>query len=130
MIRKHKYIVSALVLFYVTLQTKIETFEACSRMKFINPLELENIDDASFSKEFRLTLGEGIDKIIDSEIHPRDELKTRKTLKRVLEDLMGYGITNPCIVLGTLNANLTSMQIRLEYKKTVGIYYIKRKINS
>ena len=111
MIPNGKYILTVLVIFHVTFQTKIVKIEACSRMKFINPLELEDIDkdNGSFSKEFRLMLGDGIDEIIESEFHKFEELKTKKTLKLVLEDLMGYGIKNPCIVLGILNANLTSM---------------------
>ena len=123
MILNDKYILTVLVVFYVTLQIQINKIEACSRMKFMNPLELEDIDkgNASFSKEFRTTLGEGIDKIIESEIHKFEKIKTKKSLKLVLEDLMGYGITNPCIVLGILNANLTSTYIYMCVHKTVGI---------
>ena len=113
--RAKKYIVTDLVVCFVILQTKFENIKSCSRMKFMNPLELEDLnkDNATLPNEFRIMLGEKIDNIFEIGIGEFENLETRKLLKHTLEELMGYAITNPCIVLGTLDANLTSMLINI-----------------
>ena len=98
---------------FVFLLVVIINIEACKRMTMINPLELETLDkdNVSLPRDFRETLGKEIETVINTEFEKVEELQTKKALRIIIEELMGYGISNPCIVLGILDANLTSTYI-------------------
>ena len=106
-----EYTVSTLLVAYFFLLAAITQTEACSRMKYINPLEIEDLDsnNVPLSNIFRSMLGEGIDEIIGREIRKFGNLNVRKKLKNGLEELVGYGMSNPCIVLQTMGASLEGM---------------------
>ena len=99
-----------LFVFLLNLALKIET---CRRMTVINPLELETLDkdNVTLPRNFREMLGKEIDSIIQNDFDKIEKIETKKMLKIVIEDLMGYGISDPCIVLRILDANLTSMYL-------------------
>ena len=101
-----------LFVFFLYLALKIET---CRRMTVINPLELETLDkdNVTLPRNFREMLGKEIDGIIQNEFDKIENIETKKMLKIVIEDLMGYGISDPCTVLRILDANLTSKYIAM-----------------
>ena len=103
--------ITSLVFGYVFLQATIIQIEACNQMRYINPLELQELDknNVSLSEKSREIMGKEIDGIIENEMDKLEHIEERKQLKNNLEELLGYGVNSPCIVLALLEANLTGM---------------------
>ena len=122
---RNDYIVTSFyqLLFVCLLNLTIE-IETCRRMTVINPLELETLDkdNVTLPRNFREILGKEIDGIIQNEFDKIEKIETKKMLKIVIEDLMGYGISDPCIVLRILDANLTSKYL-CKIRNISGIKY-------
>ena len=109
-LRNDFIITSFYQLLFVCLLNLTLNIETCRRMTVINPLELETLDrdNVTLPRNFRETLGKEIDSIVQKEFDKIEKIEKKKMLKIVIEDLMGYGISDPCIVLRILDANLTS----------------------
>ena len=109
-IRNDFIITSFYQLLFVCLLNLTIEIETCRRMTVINPLELETLDrdNVTLPRNFREWLGREIDDIIQNKFDKIESIEKKKMLKIVIEDLMGYGISDPCIVLRILDANLTS----------------------
>ena len=96
-------------------QLWIISTNGCSKMKYINPPEIEQLDEdnVSLSKEVRSSIGKGIDSLIGRQLQNIDEIESQTKMQKAVEGLMGYAIANPCIVLRIIDANLTRMYTQI-----------------
>ena len=106
-------------------QLWIISTNGCSKMKYINPPEIEQLDEdgVSLSKETRSSIGKGIDSLIGRQLQNIDGIESQNKMQKALEGLMGYAIANPCIVLRIIDANLTRMYTQIS--NLVQILFIK-----
>ena len=61
---------ASLTFWYIIVQSTIIQLEACNRMSYVNPIELQemNKENVPLSKEFREMLGKQIDRIIGNKM--------------------------------------------------------------
>lgn len=105
--------VLTIILSCVFLQGAILQMEACNRMLYLHPSKLYDWDNHHIPvpQKYRQKLGEEIDAIVEKEIDKVKTIKEKEQIYGDLEDIMGYGGNNPCIVLAILDANMTGMRI-------------------
>ena len=103
----------AILLNYVFLNGIVLQIDACSKMLHLEPSKLYKWDNSHIPlpEKYRQMLGEEIDSIVEKEGSKHKTRNEKLQTKADLEDILGYGGNNPCIVLAILDANMTGMHI-------------------